>query len=144
MQNLDVNDGGSETVPDMSKPSKGTATATPTDPGLSPRVQSQDTDPLELHKLSLSYDYLTFKIKDYIRTLTDQTYESVVQKQDRINHDYFDKQLNLPQQYEEIDKLLRTCNDLEQEFMKIDQLEIFVHDFKQRLDAIEKEFGKKS
>lgn len=80
----------------MSKPSKGTATATPTDPGLSPRVQSQDTDPLELHKLSLSYDYLMFKIKDYIRTLTDQTYESVVQKQDRINHDYFDKQLNLP------------------------------------------------
>ncbi|CCG22664.1 hypothetical protein CORT_0B09600 [Candida orthopsilosis Co 90-125] len=142
MQTSNAHDMESEVTPDANASSKQPVTSTT--PESSSRVPVQEADPLELHKLSLSYDYLMFKIKDYIKTLTDQTYESVLQKQDHINHDYFENQLNLPIQYEEIDKLLKTCNELEQEFMKIDQLEMFAHDFKQRLDAIEKGFGKKS
>ncbi|KAI5955672.1 hypothetical protein KGF54_001174 [Candida jiufengensis] len=98
-----------------------------------------DSDPLELHQLSLSYDYLIYKIKDYIKTLTDQTYTSIVQKQNSINNDYFEK-LKLSKQYDNIDNLLKKCNDLELEFMKIDQLVIFVEEFKQRLDIIESRF----
>ncbi|KAI5961994.1 hypothetical protein KGF57_001534 [Candida theae] len=139
------NDPGAAEVPDPSTFDNKQAapkTTTSTTESLS-RVPSQETDPLELHKLSLSYDYLMFKIKDYIKTLTDQTYDSVLRKQNLINDDYFEKQLNLSRQYEDIDKLLKTCNELEQEFMKIDQLEMFVRDFKQRLDAIEKRFAEK-
>ncbi|KAG5421978.1 hypothetical protein I9W82_001071 [Candida metapsilosis] len=139
MQEPDVNDKRVNSTPSTPKNQPVSPTTE-----TSSRISSQETDPLELHKLSLSYDYLMFKIKDYIKTLTDQTYDSVLQKHDYIKHDYFERQLNLPQQYKEIDKLLKTCDDIEREFMKIDQLEMFVNDFKQRLDAIERGFGKKS
>ena len=141
MQEPDVNDKSSGLNSTPSTPKNQPVSPTTK---TSSRISSQETDPLELHKLSLSYDYLMFKIKDYIKTLTDQTYDSVLQKHDYIKHDYFERQLNLPQQYKEIDKLLKTCDDIEQEFMKIDQLEMFVNDFKQRLDVIERGFGKKS
>ncbi|KAI5961193.1 uncharacterized protein KGF55_004118 [Candida pseudojiufengensis] len=112
----------------------------------SPQERSQDTDPisesdpLELHQLSLSYDYLMYKIKDYIKTLTDQTYTSILQKQRYINEDYFEKQLKLSTQYEKIDELMKKCNELELEFSKIDQLVLFVEEFNHRLDAIESRF----
>ncbi|KAI3403918.1 hypothetical protein KGF56_003348 [Candida oxycetoniae] len=104
-------------------------------------LSQDEPDPLELRKLSLSYDYMMYKIKDYIKTLMDQTYESVLQKQTLINQDYFENQLQLSRQYREIEQLIKSCNDLELEFMKIDQLEIFVKDFKQRLDLIEAKFS---
>ncbi|KAI5961723.1 hypothetical protein CANMA_003700 [Candida margitis] len=141
MQGSNVDNIDNEVTPDLSDLNEGATAQIDSESSHVP--PSQETDPLELHKLALSYDYLMFKIKDYIKILTDQTYTSVLLKQDQISQDYLERQLNLPQQYEEIDKLLKTCTDLEQEFMKIDQLEMFVHDFKQRLDAIERGFGKK-
>ena len=51
----------------------------------SPTPSNDDPDPLELKKLSLNYDYLMYKIKDYINTLTEQTYQSILSKQYQIN-----------------------------------------------------------
>ncbi|CAI5757595.1 unnamed protein product [Candida verbasci] len=100
----------------------------------------EDADPLELRQLSLSYDYLMYKIKDHIQQLTDQTYESIKQKQQIIFTDYFENQLKLSNNYKEIDDMLKICNQLESEFLKLDQLELFINDFKLRIDNLEKEF----
>ncbi|KAL6453625.1 CLN1 Biogenesis of lysosome-related organelles complex 1 subunit CNL1 [Candida maltosa Xu316] len=111
-------------------------------PPGSPTPSNDDPDPLELRKLSLSYDYLMYKIKDYISTLTEQTYQAVVSKQYQINQEYFNDQLKLFDEYENIEQLLKTVNSLEMEFLKLDQLEVFIEDFKDRLNILEHEFGK--
>ncbi|EGW34965.1 uncharacterized protein SPAPADRAFT_145674 [Spathaspora passalidarum NRRL Y-27907] len=103
-------------------------------------IESDDPDPLELRKLALSYDYLMYKINDYISNLTEITYRSIQTKQGLINEEYFDKQLQLSSQFEQIDQMLTTCNQLELEFLKLDQLELFISEFKQRLGKLEQEF----
>lgn len=108
----------------------------------SPTPSNDDPDPLELKKLSLNYDYLMYKIKDYINTLTEQTYQSILSKQYQINQEYLHDQLNLFDNYETIDEMLKTISQLEMEFLKLDQLEVFIEDFKQRLNVLEHEFDK--
>ncbi|RCK55881.1 Biogenesis of lysosome-related organelles complex 1 subunit CNL1 [Candida viswanathii] len=103
---------------------------------------NSDPDPLELRKLSLSYDYLMYKINDYINTLTEQTYQSILSKQYQINQEYLNDQLNLFDSYDKIEDLIKTVNNLEMEFLKLDQLEEFILDFKQRLSVLENEFGR--
>ncbi|CAX44554.1 conserved hypothetical protein [Candida dubliniensis CD36] len=108
----------------------------------SPAPSNDDPDPLELKKLSLNYDYLMYKIRDYINTLTEQTYQSILSKQYQINQEYLHDQLNLFDNYESIDEMLKTISQLEMEFLKLDQLEVFIQDFKQRLIVLEHEFDK--
>ncbi|CAK9438662.1 uncharacterized protein LODBEIA_P28860 [Lodderomyces beijingensis] len=103
-----------------------------------PNSPGEEPDPLELRKLSLTYDYLLFKIRDHIKTLTDQTYAAVLQRQELISKDYLEDQLQLSKQYKDIEELIRTCDDLEAEFMKIDQLEMFIEGFKERLGILER------
>lgn len=83
-----------------------------------------------------------YKIKDYINTLTEQTYQSILSKQYQINQEYLHDQLNLFDNYETIDEMLKTISQLEMEFLKLDQLEVFIEDFKQRLNVLEHEFDK--
>lgn len=109
---------------------------------VSPVPSNSDPDPLELRKLSLSYDYLMYKISDYINTLTEQTYQAVLSKQYQINQEYLNDQLKLFDNYEKIDDLLKMVNNLEMEFLKLDQLDQFILDFKQRLNVLEYEFDK--
>ena len=108
----------------------------------SPTPSNNDPDTLELRKLSLSYDYLMYKINDYINTLTEQTYQAIVSKQYQINQEYLNDQLKLFDNYDKIDELLKTVNNLEMEFLKLDQLDQFIFDFKQRLNILECEFDK--
>ncbi|RCK60633.1 Biogenesis of lysosome-related organelles complex 1 subunit CNL1 [Candida viswanathii] len=112
------------------------------DEPTSPAPSNSDPDPLELRKLSLSYDYLMYKINDYINTLTEQTYQSILSKQYQINQEYLNDQLNLFDNYDKIEDLIKTVNNLEMEFLKLDQLEEFILDFKQRLNVLENEFGR--
>ena len=83
-----------------------------------------------------------YKISDYINTLTEQTYQAVLSKQYQINQEYLNDQLKLFDNYEKIDDLLKMVNNLEMEFLKLDQLDQFILDFKQRLNVLEYEFDK--
>ncbi|KAG7661313.1 uncharacterized protein J8A68_005205 [[Candida] subhashii] len=107
----------------------------------SPTPSETDPDPLELRQLAVSYDYLIYKIGDHMQTLMETTYASILNKQDLINSEYFDKQLQLSKQFEQIDRMLEPCNKLELEFLKLDQLGMFIADFKQRLNVLESEFS---
>ena len=79
-------------------------------------TSNDDPDPLELKKLSLNYDYLMYKIKDYINTLTEQTYQSILSKQYQINQGILNDQLNLFDNYETIDEMLKTISQLKWNF----------------------------
>lgn len=99
-------------------------------------------DPLGLKELAIRYDYLMFKIQDRISSLADQTYQSVLAKQTAIEDNYFKEQLNLDSKIDEINKVVDSCNELELEFMKLEQIEGFINDFKQRLVGLEREYNK--
>lgn len=103
-------------------------------------MAEEDDDPLALKSLAVQFDYLMFKINDHYATLADQTYLAVVAKRDTIEHDYLGQQLEVEKQIGEIDDLISSCDDLELEFKKLDQIEGFVEDFKTRLSLLEQAF----
>ncbi|KAK6456267.1 uncharacterized protein RJT20DRAFT_5659 [Scheffersomyces xylosifermentans] len=100
-----------------------------------------DPDPLELRKLALSYDYLIYKINDHVSTLAETTYQSIQNKQQLIEKNYLQDQLKLDEEMKDVDSLLKKCTQLELDFLKLDQLNMFIQDFKQRLDVLEREFS---
>lgn len=103
--------------------------------------ENADDDPLEIKDLAVKYDYLIYKINDHITNLADITHESIMTKRKLIDEEYFDKQLNLDEQLRSADRLLDECKQLEALFMKLDQLYMFVSDFKNRTSALEREFN---
>lgn len=103
-------------------------------------MDDKDEDPLDLKKLSLSYDFLVFKIQDHLANLTERTYECIISKKDFVYDDYLGKQLGLQSKIKEVEDLLNECSKIESEFKKIEQLETFVEDFKTRLDILERRF----
>lgn len=99
-----------------------------------------DDDPLKLKDLAVQYDYLMFKISDHISNLAELTYQSVISKQQVIEQDYFENQLNLEKELEDSNKVIEECNKLEMVYTKLDQLYLFVDDFKTRLTQLENKF----
>lgn len=98
-------------------------------------------DPLGLKELAVSYDYLIYKINDYIKNLSDQTYDAVTAKLSLICNDYLNDQLQLDKELNDVDLLLEECNAMEIEFLKVKQLSMFINDFKLRLANLENSFN---
>lgn len=98
-------------------------------------------DPLELKDLAVKYDYLVYKINDHIASLAEITHQSVQSKRHLIDTEYLDQQLHLDHELAHADKLLLECSELEALFMKLDQLYMFVDDFKARVGRLEREFS---
>lgn len=103
-------------------------------------MADQDEDPLVLKNLAVNFDYLMYKINDHISNLSEKTFNAVNAKQDFVNGEYLQKQLDLEKEINEIDLILSKCNELELDFMKLDQLYLFVQDFKSRLNSLEDGF----
>lgn len=99
-----------------------------------------DDDPLRIKDLAVNYDYLMYKIHDHIALLLETTFSLVESKQRLIEQDYFQQQLQLDKNIADAQALLDQCDDLELQFMKLDQLYLFVDDFKDRVARLEKEF----
>lgn len=101
-----------------------------------------DDDPFELKELAVNYDYLIYKINDTIATLSEKTFQSINNKNKLINESYLNDQLQLNEELQDIDKLITQSKELEMTFMKLDQLNLFVEDFKSRISYLEDEFDK--
>lgn len=99
-------------------------------------------DPLELKGLLVSFDYLMYKIRDRIAGLIEDTERAVVLKQQSIEEDYLGSQLKVFETMDEIAGLEKRCDELEGEFVKLDQLYEFVADFRARLAAVEAGFAR--
>lgn len=97
-------------------------------------------DHLQLKGLAVNFDYLMFKISDRINSLAEQTHESVLAKSRAIEDEYLKEQLQLQHVLAEIDACQKDCKEIETLFAKLDQLYVFVDDFKIRLDALENQF----
>lgn len=102
---------------------------------------SGDDDPLELRRLAVSYDYLVFKIKDRMAALIEETERAVVLKEQAVEEEYLGQKLAIGDRMEQIEKLNKRCDELEAEFARLEQLYVFVDDFKARLAALKQGFA---
>lgn len=95
-------------------------------------VEEED-DPLGVKKLALSFDYLMYKISEKMEALSRQTEASVVSRKDEA-----DKELvEIEESMNNLKELIKKCEDLDNDFTRIEQISVIVTDFKQRIKALE-------
>lgn len=95
-------------------------------------VEEED-DPLGVKKLALSFDYLMYKISEKMETLSRQTEASVISRKDEADQDL----IEVEQSMENLRELMMKCDDLDNDFTRIEQISVIVADFKQRVKALE-------
>lgn len=102
-------------------------------------VTGSGDDPLGINRLSMDYDYLLYKIGDYVQSIQIQTDElckeqnTVIKKS--IIEDVVDKNIS------EFKNLLEKCNELENYFDMLEQILMISETFKERLKSITSELN---
>lgn len=98
-----------------------------------------DDDPLDVKSLALEFDYLIYKIQDRVKTLSDQTKDSVTAQ--KVNHEKDIARIN--GELSEIHNLVRECALIESEFVKIEQISEIAKDFTKRLTDVERRLDRR-
>jgi hypothetical protein len=96
-------------------------------------VDPIEQDPLMIQQLSLSYDYLIYKIKEQIEGIAEKTKLSIGDTVEESSRQLVD----IDGSIERLKRLMDESNNIEQEIVTIQQIGMIVHDFNQRLDDLE-------
>lgn len=99
---------------------------------------SVDGDPLGIDKLTVDYDYLRYKISDYIKSIQIQTDELCKRQYDLIEDDIIEGILD--KNVQDFKDLLAKCEELDNYFEMLKQLETITGSFKKRLATISAEY----
>ncbi|KAH3900224.1 related to Biogenesis of lysosome-related organelles complex 1 subunit CNL1 [Saccharomycodes ludwigii] len=91
-------------------------------------------DPLDINKLSLDYDYLMYKISDYISAIHQQTTDIVRQQSDLITKGIINTQID--QTIENCKGVLSKCHDLEDACDMLENIDSIIDEFFIRLRNI--------
>ncbi|CCK69606.1 Cnl1p KNAG_0C05050 [Huiozyma naganishii CBS 8797] len=105
-------------------------------PGGGPEVTSDD--PLGINKLTMDFDYLMYKISDYVESIQLQTNEHCSRQNQLIVGDIIEEVID--KNIAEFRDLLKKCDDLETHFDMLDQLAVIAATFKERLAQISKDY----
>lgn len=91
-------------------------------------------DPLGINRLAVDYDYLMYKIDDYVQSIQIHTHDICMQHgkviKEGIIEGIIDKNVC------EFKALLESCNELENYFDMLEQISFISDTFRQRLDSI--------
>lgn len=94
----------------------------------------EEDDPLGVKRLALSFDYLLYKIQDRVTQLAEQTHLSV----ERTVGDAEEQLVLVEESITRLRALTRTCDEIETEFLGVEQIGVIVREFTNRLDALER------
>ncbi|SMN19685.1 similar to Saccharomyces cerevisiae YDR357C CNL1 Protein of unknown function [Maudiozyma saulgeensis] len=95
---------------------------------------SHNGDPLGINKLAVDYDYLMYKINDYVQSIQIQTH-AICQQHDTVIKDDIVEGI-IDKNVAEFKVLLEQCNELENYFDMLEQIAFISETFKERLDTI--------
>ncbi|CCE64375.1 hypothetical protein TPHA_0H01690 [Tetrapisispora phaffii CBS 4417] len=95
-------------------------------------VESKDN--LGVDKLNVDFDYLLYKIKDYISTIELQTNEMCRKRHQLITKDIIEDIVD--KNIADFKELLAKCEDLENYYNMLDQIEVITGTFEERLNQI--------
>ncbi|CEP60677.1 Cnl1p LALA0_S01e16446g [Lachancea lanzarotensis] len=94
----------------------------------------EQRDPFGIDRLCVDYDYLLYKIHDYVSSIQLKTIETCEQQnrliEQGIIEQVIDKNVN------EVKKILAQCDGLESHFDMLDQLNGIVESFEPRLQKV--------
>lgn len=97
-------------------------------------------DPLGIDKLSVDYDYLLYKINDYVQSMQLQVTEMCTKENKLISDDILTGLVD--KNIKRLNDLLQKCDELENHFDMLDQIEMITATFKDRLSQISVDYKK--
>lgn len=106
--------------------------------GGNPQRTDQDTNDLGINKLILDYDYLIYKINDYVQSIQLRT-NLLCKEQNRLIETeiiggLIDSNIN------HLNYISKKCDELETHFDMMDQIDLIVQSFKNRLQCVKYEY----
>ncbi|CCD23586.1 Cnl1p NDAI_0B05530 [Naumovozyma dairenensis CBS 421] len=97
-----------------------------------------EEDPLGIDKLSIDFDYLLYKIHGYVETIQLQTIDICHNQYTLIDEGIIEGVID--RNIQEFKKLLEKCNELENHFDMLDQIEMITKTFSERLTDLVTEY----
>ncbi|SCU85308.1 LAFA_0D14972g1_1 [Lachancea sp. 'fantastica'] len=94
----------------------------------------EQRDPFGIDRLCVDYDYLLYKIHDYVSSIQLRTIE-ICEQQNRLIEQGIIEQV-IDKNVNELKKVLAKCDDLEAHFDMLDQLDGIVESFEPRLQKV--------
>ncbi|SCU93134.1 LAMI_0E13344g1_1 [Lachancea mirantina] len=91
-------------------------------------------DPFGIDRLSVHYDYLLYRIQDYVSSIHLQT-TNVCRRQNELVEQGIIGEV-IDGNIEQMQKVLRQCEELENEFDKLDQIDQIVQSFHDRIKDV--------
>lgn len=102
-------------------------------------VEEESADTLGINKLIIDYDYLLYRINDYVQSIQYKT-ELVCKSQNHlINDEIIEGQIDT--NIEHFKEILKQCEELENHFDMMDQIDMIVKMFNERLHSITKDYN---
>lgn len=95
---------------------------------------STNEDPLGIDKLSVDYDYLLYKISDYVTSIQMETTAICRRQNELVTEDIVEGVIE--KNIEGFSEVLKKCEELENHFDMLDQIAQISESFKMRLKQI--------
>ncbi|KAK5961001.1 Cnl1p PWA37_001525 [Arxiozyma heterogenica] len=109
------------------------------EPGNDSQKIDQDVNDLGINRLILDYDYLLYKINDYVQSIQLRTNLLCMEQNRLIEADIIDGLINA--NIDHLKYILEKCDELETHFDMMDQIDQIVQSFKDRLQSIRSEYN---
>lgn len=109
------------------------------EPGNDSQKIDQDVNDLGINRLILDYDYLLYKINDYVQSIQLRTNLLCKEQNRLIEADIIDGLINA--NIDHLKYILKKCDELETHFDMMDQIDQIVQSFKDRLQSIRSEYN---
>ncbi|KAK5780096.1 hypothetical protein RI543_002638 [Arxiozyma heterogenica] len=109
------------------------------EPGNDSQKIDQDVNDLGINRLILDYDYLLYKINDYVQSIQLRTNLLCMEQNRLIEADIIDGLINA--NIDHLTYILEKCDELETHFDMMDQIDQIVQSFKDRLQSIRSEYN---
>lgn len=99
--------------------------------------EEEPCDPFKIDRLTVHYDYLLYKIQDYVSSIHLHTTEICKRQNELVTKEVIEGIID--ENIAELQKLLVQCEELESSFDMLDQIDVIVQTFKQRIEDVVKE-----
>ncbi|EDO18112.1 hypothetical protein Kpol_1031p16 [Vanderwaltozyma polyspora DSM 70294] len=103
-------------------------------------INSNNEEMLGIDKLSVDYDYLLYKINDYVNSIQIQTKEVCQRQNELISQNVVEDIVDV--NIQSFKDILSKCEELENYFTMLDQIEMISDTFHGRIDDVLKEYRK--
>ncbi|AQZ14930.1 CNL1 (YDR357C) [Zygosaccharomyces parabailii] len=100
--------------------------------------EATNEDPLGIDKLSVDYDYLLYKIADYVSSIEFQT-NQICKRQHELITEHIVSEI-VEENIKMFKELMRKCEELENHFDMLDQINLITEKFKMRLAQVSRDY----